>query len=270
MKFSVLEFGMMKLDRNMVTNENGCATKLADVVLANEWVEVPIWGLLIQCEGHNIIYDLGCMDDAMTTGWRKGAQERTPYYPKKGGTIEEQLALFNLTPRDIDTVIASHLHVDHFGMIDRFCHCDVYVPKEEWLHAMMIVFGSADESTHGSYYKKSMSLPIKKYHFVGLNEDFEVFPGLKILTLPGHAPNLLGIMITTDSGKSYIFPSDALASPINFGPPLKLPGLLMDKEAYIASCEKIRCIVEETGAELVYSHHYGTFNKLKKAPEFYT
>ncbi|NLW90292.1 MAG: N-acyl homoserine lactonase family protein [Syntrophomonadaceae bacterium] len=268
MRFSILEFGMMKVDSNSIVDKTSVAT-LSNPTAPNKLIDIPIWGLLIQCEGHNIIYDLGCMDNAMTTGWRRNHQDGAPYFPMAGGTMEERLASVGLTISDIDIVVVSHLHIDHFGCIEKFCHCEVYVPKEEWINAMMLVFGSSDESAHGGYYIRAMTTPVRQYHFIGVDEDFDLFPGLRILTLPGHTANLLGLMITTDNGEKYIFPSDAVYVPANIGPPTQIPGYCFDPLAYTRSCEKLRRLIRETGATLVYSHDYTCFNTLKKVPDFY-
>lgn len=269
MRFSVFEFGQICQDGGTIVSNSLEAVRTA-FGTQDRMITIPVWGLLIQCQGHNILFDLGCMDDAMgENGWREEKKRRIHYTPKDGGSIEECLDRVGLTVNDIDIVIASHLHMDHYGGIEKFSHCDVYVPKEEWVEAMIQVFSCADENTHGSYYLRSMSVRAKKYHLIGINEDFELFPGLQIITLPGHAVNLLGVLLTTDSGKKYLFPSDAIATPSNYGPPVELPGKCKDPELYEASIEKVRKIVQETQAEICYSHYYPYFETLQKAPHFY-
>lgn len=259
MKFTVLKYGVMDLAKNCLIEGE-----------TEEKTPIPIWGVLLQTDGHNVIYDLGCMEECMEKYWSEKQKIKDPFYAEPGG-IDGQLAKVGLTVEDIDTVIVSHLHSDHFGLITRFEHCDVYVPEEEWVVAMKAAFGSIEprRTPMGPYYFRVMSAPVKKYHFVKAGEDFELFPGLKIVTLPGHTPNLLGMLVTTDSGKKYIFGSDAVYTPVNIGPPITLPGILSNPDSYRASLEKAAKLAEEENAQILYSHWMPFFEQLKKCPEWY-
>lgn len=236
----------------------------------DDMVAIPIWGVLMQTDNHNVIYDLGCMENCMEEYWSESQKERDPYRENKIG-MEGLLAQIGLTCEDVDTVIVSHLHSDHFGLITKFPHADVYVTEEEWIIAMKKAFGSIEprNTPIGPYYYRCMSAPVKQYHFVKKGEDFELFPGLEIITLPGHVINLLGMKVTTDSGEKYLFGSDAVYTPVNIGPPLTLPGVISDPENYKASMEKVVSIAQNEEAKILYSHYMPFFNTLKKCPEWY-
>lgn len=259
MRFTILEYGVMELPKNMLIEGE-----------TTDMVPIPIWGVLVQTEGHNIIYDLGCMEECMEKYWSESQKIRDPYYPNKEG-IDGLLAKVGLKCADVDTVIVSHLHSDHFGLITRFPHADVYVTEEEWVIAMKKAFGSiqARQTPMGPYYFRCMSAPVKEYHFVKKGEDFQLFQGLEIITLPGHVSNLLGMKITTDSGAKFLFGSDAVYTPINIGPPLTLPGVISDPENYRASMAKVARIADEDNAQILYSHYMPFFETLKKCPEWY-
>lgn len=260
MRFTILNYGTMQLPKNM----------LIDGETTDLW-PIPIWGILMQSEGRNIIFDLGCMKNAMQEGyWSAFQQERDPYEENPEG-IDGMLAKVGLTCADIDTVVVSHLHSDHFGLISEFPQVEAYVPEEEWVVAMKRAFGTsaAREEPTGPYYYRTMSSPVKQYHLVKAGEDQDVCEGLRIITLPGHTPNLLAILVTTDSGEKYLFPSDAVYTPVNAGPPIHLPGVLSNAEAYRASMERAIEIAEAEGAHLMYSHWMPFFDTLKKCPEWY-
>lgn len=261
MRFTVLHYGTMQLPKSMLIAGE-----------TDDLFPIPIWGILMQTEGHNVIYDLGCMHDCMEKYWSESQKARDPY--EEGESVQDQLAKVGLTCDDIDTIVVSHLHSDHFGLITEFHNADVYVPEEEWIKAAKLAFGSANvrETPTGPYYYRCMSSPVKQYHYVKRDEDFELFEGLRVVTLPGHTPNLLGIVVTTDSGERYLFGSDAVYTPINVGPPIVMPGwpeTLADADAYRASLEKASRIAREEGAKIMYSHWYDFFNTLKKCPEWY-
>ena len=259
MRFTVLTYGKMDLPKNMLIEGE-----------TTDFFPIPIWGVLLQTEGHNVIYDLGCMEHAMEPGyWSEMQKERDPYY--EGEPVEDQLAKVGLTCDDIDTIVVSHLHSDHFGLITKFTNADVYVTEEEWIVAAKKAFGSADvrDNPTGPYYYRCMSAPVKQYHWVKIGEDFDLFEGLHIVTLPGHTPNLLGMLVTVDSGKKYLFTSDAVYTPINAGPPIHMPGVLSDPEPYRESMEKAIRIAQENDAQIMYGHWMPFFDELKKCPEWY-
>lgn len=259
MRFTILEYGEMDLPKSMLIEGE-----------SDEFVPIPIWGVLMQVEGHNIIYDLGCMEECMEKHWSESQKKRDPYRENKKG-VDGILAEVGLTCDDIDTIIVSHLHSDHFGLITKFRNADVYVTEEEWVLAMKKAFGSIEprNTPTGPYYYRCMSAPVKQYHFVKKGEDFELFPGLEILTLPGHVVNLLGIKVTTDSGEKFLMGSDAVYTPVNIGPPLRMPGVVSDKESYRSSMAKVAEIAEKENAKILYSHDKPFFQTLKKCPEWY-
>ena len=259
MRFTILNYGSMDLPKNMLIEGE-----------TTDMVNIPVWGALLQTDGHNIVYDLGCMEDCMEKYWSESQKVRDPYYENKEG-MEGLLAKVGLKCEDIDTVIVSHLHSDHFGLITKFPHADVYVTDEEWSLAMKKAFGSIKprETPIGPYYYRCMSAPVKEYHFIKKDEDFELFPGLELITLPGHVANLIGLKVTTDSGEKFLFCSDAVYTPTNITPKLTLPGVISDPENYKASMAKVKNIAEKEGAQILYSHYMPFFKTLKQCPEWY-
>lgn len=258
-RFTIIKYGDMDLPRNMLVEGESA-----------EFVRIPIWGALIQTEGHNVLYDLGCMEECMEKYWSESQKIRDPFYADEKG-IDGQLAELGLTVEDIDTVIVSHLHSDHFGLITRFAHADVYVTEEEWVLAMKKAFGSIEprNTPIGPYYFRCMSAPVKQYHFVKLGEEIDLFDGIRIISLPGHTVNLLGLLVTTGSGAKYIMGSDAVYTPVNIGPPIVLPGVIADKAGYRASLEKVAALQKKENATILYSHYMPFFDTLKKCPEWY-
>lgn len=208
---------------------------------------VPVWSLLICHEKGNVIFDLGCAADDPSL--RAASDE----------TMEGQLAKLNLTCRDIDKVVLSHLHGDHFGALPLFTHADVYVGDEEWSQALVRAFDRAD-GRRGALWERFM-LPVKQYHRVSRGGDFELLPGVRVLSLPGHTENLLGLEVTV-GGRHLVFPSDSVYTPVNFE---RFPGACPREEDYVHSRERIKAI-EQAGGEIIYSHWKEQYDRLPKAP----
>lgn len=208
---------------------------------------VPVWALLIRHEQGNLLFDLGCAaeDPALTAG--------------PGETLEAQLARLGMTAGDVGTAVISHFHGDHFGALPLLTHADVYVPAEDWTAALTYACERA-ERRRGALWERLM-LPVKAYHPVRAGGDFELMRGVRVLTLPGHTANLLGLDVTV-GGRRFIFPSDSVYSPVNFE---RLPGACLDAQTYERSRERLRAL-EREGGEIVYSHWTAQFERLPKAP----
>ena len=208
---------------------------------------VPVWALLIRHEQGNLLFDLGCAaeDPALTAG--------------PGETLEAHLARLGMTAGDVGTAVISHFHGDHFGALPLLTHADVYVPAEDWTAALTYACERA-ERRRGALWERLM-LPVKAYHPVRAGGDFELMRGVRVLTLPGHTANLLGLDVTV-GGRRFIFPSDSVYSPVNFE---RLPGACLDAQAYERSRERLRAL-EREGGEIVYSHWTAQFERLHRAP----
>ena len=252
MKLFVLNLGMVDVEASILDSR----------AVAGSRAKVPTWSLLIRHDKGNIVFDLGCMPNAMEEdGWRKSLREVMFYEHRPEETMEQQLAYAGITAQEVDTVIVSHLHEDHFGNIAMFCHADVYVPKEHWIEQLVNTHIVADESKHDGY-RWQLDLPVKAYHPIGIGEDMEVISGVEILTLPGHTSNLLGLCVHTQD-KTWLFPSDCAYSPYNME---VLPGACVDAMRYRDSINKIKAFQKKYNAEIVFSHYNKQFDELPKAP----
>lgn len=252
MKLFILNLGMVDVEASILDSRAAKGTRS----------KVPTWGLLIRHDAGNILFDLGCMPNAMEEdGWHESLRKVMFYEHEPDETMEQQLAYAGIEAKDVDTVIVSHLHDDHFGNIAMFCHADVYVPKEHWIEQLVNTHIVTDESKHDGY-RWQLDLPVKEYHPIGIGEDFELIPGVEVLTLPGHTSNLLGLCVHTPE-KTWLFPSDCVYSPYNMD---VLPGACVHKERYQASLDKIKAYQKKYNAEIVFSHYCKQFEELPKAP----
>jgi glyoxylase-like metal-dependent hydrolase (beta-lactamase superfamily II) len=266
MRVYILQLGSLKLDSNGLCSFATSATR-SNPRARHEFVDIPVWGALIDHPEGKILYDLGCRPDAMEGGWPESVQETMPFTATEDQRLENQLKLIGAAPEEIGTVVVSHMHNDHFGNIKLFAHADVYVPKEDWVNGLIYTHEKAGQN--GDYSKEEFEVPVKAYHPVAIGEDFELASGVEVVTLPGHTENLLGLVVHLEKDGVLIFPSDALYTPTNYGPPVRLPGFCFDSRAMRTSVEKIRRIQKRYQAKIMYSHCYEEYDRFKKIPEYY-
>lgn len=263
----VLETGTMQADKNMCVMGSVIGTD-QNRSIRNVWVSFPLLAFLIKTPSDGyILFDTGANPRCMEPGyWPAGTMDVWPTTVSGEQLLEAQLARCGVKPQDVNTVVLSHMHQDHMGNIGLFPNADVYVPREEFMYAQTVVHLNPDPETHGGYIKAELETPVHQYHLV--NEDFELTPGVEVIQLPGHTPNLLGLVIHARNGV-YILPSDSLYGPENYGPPARLSCCFHDSDAFLRSIEKVRKLARKYDAMIFYSHDGDFFRTIKTAPEYY-
>lgn len=265
-KVYILDNGWLECDPNWMVSFSTLAT-LKQKECQHQWIKIPVYMVLIDHPEGRILYDLGCHPDAMNGYWPEGMVDVFPYYHQPEQTLVEQLKLLHLTPKDIPTVVLSHMHLDHAGNLHLFEHADVYVHQKDFSYGQTLVHLSSAKEKHGAYIKADLEVPVKDFHLV--EEDFELVPGVEIITLPGHTPGLLGIIVHLEHEGSLIFPQDAVYTRVNYGPPAKASGIMHDSVAFFASIEKVRAYEKKYQAKVMFSHDMEFFKTIKKAPAYY-
>ncbi|MBO5339045.1 MAG: N-acyl homoserine lactonase family protein [Clostridia bacterium] len=264
MKLYILNTGYLETDKNNVV---GCSVigTYSQPHINNEWIKLPVMSFLIENDGEYILYDTGSHPDAMKGYWPKHLQEIYPLYQKEEERLENQLALCGVKPEDIKTVIISHMHLDHAGGLCLFPHANIYVPKEDYENALVTVHKNPNSATHGGYVKADCTAA---GNYILVDNDMEVAKNVEIVCLPGHTPNLLGLVVHADN-ETYILPQDCVYTEEIYGPPAKGSGLLYDSLSYFKSIEKVRELQKKYNAKVIFAHDEEFFKKLKTAPEFY-
>ena len=265
MKLWILNTGYLETDKNNVV---GCSVigTYSKPHIENEWIKLPVMTFLIQTDdGEYILYDTGSHPDAMKGYWPKNLQEIYPLYQKTEERLENQLALCGVKPEDVKTVVISHMHLDHAGGLYLFPHADIYVPKQDYEYAEVMVHKNPDPAKHGGYVKADCECP---GNYILVDHDIELAKGVELLCLPGHTPNLLGVVVHLDS-QTIILPQDAVYTVEIYGPPAKSSGFLYDSISYFKSVEKIRELQKKYDAKVFPAHDYEFSQTIKFAPECY-
>lgn len=86
--------------------------------------------------------------------------------------------------------------------------------------------------------RQDLTTPVDKYTLI--NGDYEVCPGVKCISLPGHSAGMMGLQIELDHGGTYLFARDAAYLAVNYGPPSLPASFMYNLEDYYASHEKLR------------------------------
>lgn len=115
---------------------------------------------------------------------------------KRIRSLEENLSRFNLRPSDIDLVIITHLHFDHFANTRKCPNAEVIVQKRE------LEFAQNPHPLFARSFKKEPWFEDVK--FVMVDGDKEVMPGIQLLLTPGHTAGNQSVVVQTSKGKAVI------------------------------------------------------------------
>lgn len=266
MKAYVLDNGWLECDSNWMVAGSTLGT-LENKEASTNWIKIPVYAVLIDHPEGKILYDLGCHPEAMKGYWPEGLQAVFPYYRTEEQDFVKQLALTGTKPEDIQTVILSHMHLDHAGNLNLFDHANVYVHRKDFEFGHYMVHQNPSPAAHGAYVKGDMDVPVKQ--FIMVDEDFELVPGVEIITLPGHTPGVLGVVLHLEEEGTLIFPQDAVYTRGNYGPPAQASSIVYDSLSFFKSIEKVRNIAKKHNGKVMFSHDMEFFKGMKKAPDCY-
>jgi N-acyl homoserine lactone hydrolase len=237
-KVTALRLGLLQdIDYSQIVYLKDMGTKM----------DFPVWGVLLQGQGKNILVDLGIYDPEWASQniikcVREEIDDPMVGIKKAAG----------LSPEHIDYIIFTHLHWDHIGEdLKPFKKARFVVQEKEWKYMFKPV------SYQKWAYKSSVGVCLDKgldffqWHYV--SGWMDILPGLRVMPAPGHTPGHQIVMVQTEEGR-LIITGDSVNMLENLK--LNLPsGIFSNGEDYMASMELIRgyadCIIggHELGIE---------------------
>lgn len=221
-------------------------------------------------EGRSLEMSMGCylietsdnrrilIDSGMSPEDRAASNTPAPRYETD---VIKQLALLDLKPKDIDTVICTHFDVDHCGYHDSFPQAEFIVQRSHYELA---------RSGHGRLQKARphWDHPSLRYRLV--DGDTELFPEITLIETSGHVAGHQSVLVRLPHTGPVLLAVDAVILQRLFTPDRKLGPYDGNEVDLIASTQKLQAIAAHEKVALVVFGHDGTqWESLKKSPEFY-
>lgn len=218
-------------------------------------VHLPILTYLIHHPEGLILYDTGhSREERYFTPTLE--KDRPAWQVPEEDELPNQLKRLGIAFDDISYVVCSHLHIDHTGYLEYFKHAEIIASEAEFSHvAKMYALGK-------------LEYPFVKADFeewlkAGLNwrlvepdvKEIQLMDGVRVFNFgPGHSFGMLGILLELEETGNVIIISDAVYCAENMGPPVRLPGFIVDNDGYIGTARYIIELAEKYNAKIWYGH----------------
>ena len=265
MKAYILHLGNAWVESNYFIAHNTAGTS-DNPNAPHQAIDTPHVGVLVDHpEVGWVLYDTGTQanwEEEWTVAQKSFARVIKP----ESTNMEYQLGLVGVKPEDIKYVIMSHLHQDHTGNMKLFTGADFFVAKDEiaWAALNLLAMNEEQYQANPFWVRDTVFLKVKSRTYI--DRDTELFPGIELITLPGHSPCVLGMVLHLEN-QPLIFTSDAIHVLQNYNGHVQ--GTMYDSLSFVESVRKVKDLEKKYKAKVIFGHDIDQFNGLKKAPEYY-
>jgi glyoxylase-like metal-dependent hydrolase (beta-lactamase superfamily II) len=234
-------------------------------------IDIPYLGFLLRNGERNVLVDTGISDKYIVNG-------KTGFggFPADAGRkyVLKSLAEAGIEPKEIDTILLTHLHNDHAGNCDLFENAMIISQQDDWMNLLDPL---PLQTVRGEFDMSLIPILRKGERFFRIDGDFDFTEGIKLMKTPGHSIGSQSVVVNTKEGIKVIvgdhfhflcmaFPFHKemmdmngntlkiTPAPAVYGPSIP-SGLIYDYYAYYKSTYKIKSIISEYRPEYIFTGH---------------
>ncbi|WP_134669737.1 N-acyl homoserine lactonase family protein [Halorussus marinus] len=256
----VLDRGGLKCDLNYLVEANTIGSHDAPNP-DTDYVEIPVWSLVIDHPEGTILWDTGSHHEALDGYWPEGLLQAFYPHDVRDHRLDDDLEAAGYALDDIDYVFQTHLHLDHAGGLEFFEGTDVpiFVHEEELKFAY---YSAKTSKGSDAYVLEDFD---RDLNWRVLHRDREKhFEDVEFVRFPGHTPGLTGTVIHLDGDGTVIFTGDEVYQSENYEDEQPLGGpLTWAKRDWFESLQRIKDLQRTHDAEVVYGHDPDQFEAIR-------
>jgi len=159
-------------------------------------VKICLVGFLVRGEGRTIMIDTGM--DGIDATYTEADKARWNHLGPSRNTAD-LLADFDLTPGDVDTVVLTHLHFDHYVNAPLYSKARFFVPAREWRYIMDSANAAACPPI--GFPREPLNwLAGRGDRLTLIDDGHEIAPGITMHWTGGHSPGHMVVKIPTAQG----------------------------------------------------------------------
>ena len=165
--------------------------------------------------------------------------------------LEHRLKELGLGPEDFRWVVMGHLHTDHAGGLRIFqdANVDIVVHEDEWRHVE-----SMQEDSENFFAKVDFAFLDGRSPTTVSGDSIDLARDVRLVSLPGHTPGQMGMLVRLDTTGWVMLTSDALYSHESYGPPAIGSPIVWESDKWRSSVETIRKLATENEAFIFPGH----------------
>jgi len=234
---------------------------------ASGTITIPCPAYLIQSERGLVLFDTSitplAADDPVAVYGEALASLNLVYPPEF--KIENQLRELGFSPADVGHVVTSHSHFDHCGGLDLFPDSKHYVGENEINYAFW-PSPPGEEFFSGAPFEPIRG---KDITYIPLHVDHDLFGdgSVVILSMPGHTPGNLSLLVRLGSGQNVILTGDTVHLRHSMSDLLPGPYDYSSRQA-IDSIRRLGRLRQTMRATLMIAHDLDDYAEFGHAPKF--
>jgi 4-pyridoxolactonase len=240
----LLDSGTLVIDQSHITWNVGCGTP----------VRFPVYSVLIEHPDGLFMFDTGYDLDLVGAVLPFEQPEQTPEQ-----TVPGQLAKCGFEPGDVGAVINSHLHFDHCGGNKHLVNATTFVHADELREAR-----TPEPFERLGYADKGYDFEGAKFEL--LEGDVDFADGIHLFHTPGHTVGHYSMLVELEGGQRLMFMADVSYTAAAYAADQQA-GFHNDPVAGVRSIRRIKRLVREWDADLLFSHDSEVFAGYALAPE---
>jgi len=166
-------------------------------------IDAPILMFVIKTKDKNILVDTGpCNPERALKYHGQIIQDESMQQ-------ENALLSVGLTTKDIDIVIFTHLHWDHCSRCDIYPNAKYYVQKRELQYAICPNDAQKAQYEIGNLEIEPPWISVLQKMEVVYGDVFDFQENIHLITLPGHSPGFMGVLVNTPNA-DYLIAGDTI------------------------------------------------------------
>lgn len=243
-----VNLGFMGLDKSLLLN----APEASGVPY-----QCPAIAYIIDTPDGRLLWETGISDRGVEE-WLPGWQELVDLSTAPPEVcLENRLKQLGMGPDDFRWVVQGHLHTDHAGGLRLFedANVEIVVHEDEFAHVQAM---QEDSANFWSKVDFAFLDGVKPTLVSG--DDTELTKDVRLISLPGHTPGQMGLLVRLETTGWVMLTSDAMYLHESYGTPPIGSNIVWQADTWIDSVEKIRRIATEHEA-LIFPGHDDTLVK---------
>jgi len=211
MKIHPLQTGTVRCKQFQLTGASNNLSRLYQLIFTQKWGEwMPIYCWLIEHPDGLVLVDTGETAQIYEKGYlpdgglyHKAVETRIT----EAEEILPQLAQLGVQPKDIKTIIFTHLHGDHIGGLKHFQHYEIFVAEEEYKMA------TSKKGPSNGYFPKNWSTWFKPNLISYVDGVEGVFTksqkitkdgAILVVSTPGHSVGHQSILVKSPNKTVFV------------------------------------------------------------------